>query len=203
MESDFVYSLAIDILIAFIEVTQLLPDTAEIKTVAEADLNRKKISSRLIEVVKLPMHGNVPRCQAAAVRPGCQICTYMDHRTENYFIHQLNSKNILRLSTLTATEIESDQNNTPYGPKPYVKGGDKENRNSSGRCSTARPHLQLSERVPDRILLDSGTTSHITSKPDRVHSHNDFDVAIKLADHSTLEDISKGVQMLNWKTKSW
>lgn len=65
--------LANSILVALTEVRQLLPATMEIKTLVESDLNREKVSCRLIENAKLQKNDKTTGDRAAAVHPGCAV----------------------------------------------------------------------------------------------------------------------------------
>lgn len=51
------------------------------------------------------------------------------------------------------------------------------------------------------MMLDSGTTSHLTPKGDRFRSTMSSNVNINLADDSSVKAFSKGVREVRWMTK--
>ena len=57
-------------------------------------------------------------------------------------------------------------------------------------------------KSPDRMLLDSGTTSHMTARSDRVQNQVRYETPISLADDSKVNSRSKGVRTVHWKTEN-
>lgn len=179
-------SLAIGILVASIEVSELTPVTAAIKTLADKDLNWEEVSSRLIEECKA-LRTSSGKDRAAAASCVCALCHKPGHDIENCFQNPLNPNNRLNLS-------DKSRGKRQHGGKD--RNGQKKNFE---RAAMARPSRSaLNGLPPDRMLLDSGTTSHMTPLSNRVHGTTDCDVSIRLADDSTVKASATGVRSVHW-----
>ena len=190
-------SLAIGILVASIDVPSLLPITAAIKTLAESDINWEDVTSRLIEESKTLTSSSGPVDRANAAMSSCQICQKNSHRTENCFLNPMNPHNKLKLSDESPTEILDVQKNNRKSNRRGRRG--KLNDKNGERAAMARKKRN-GRRTPDRLMLDSGTTSHLTPHADRVHSKTPCDTPISLADDSIIVATSKGVRSVQFST---
>lgn len=81
MGTSMEYSLAIGILVATIEVTQLLPVTSAIKTLAENNTSWKYVTSRSIKDTNSIQFDNNNRDRSHASSTVCQIFSKSNHRT--------------------------------------------------------------------------------------------------------------------------
>lgn len=186
-------ALAIGILVASIEVSELSAVTAAIKTLAEKDLVWEDVSSRLIEECKSIKTSHKDRASAAS--SVCGLCKKPGHTIDDCFMNPMNPKNRLNLSD------KKTQWGKPKSEKHRKKKDRNEHDKNEERAAMARPSYKSRKgQAPDRMLLDSGTTSHMTALSNKVHSKDACDVTIKLADDSTVKASSTGVRTVHWMT---
>lgn len=192
-------SLAIGILVASIDLPEMAPATAAIKTLADKDVNWESISSRLIDEAKNLKSGTRTRSHAAS--QCCAICGKTNHTTDRCFLNPLNPNNKLDLkSKYDKSNSASDgPNNEGSNDDDDVKSK-KGNKKTKQRSAMARTDSKLHRR-PDRMMLDSGTTSHLTSHADRVSNTRRVSVPITLADDSKINGTSRGTRQVSWKTE--
>lgn len=87
-------TLSVSILVASIQVAELAPGKAAIKTSAELDLKWESVSSQLIEEIKTLTFGTVSvKSSAASSANVCGFCSSPGHHTKDYFFNPLNLKN--------------------------------------------------------------------------------------------------------------
>lgn len=187
-------SLAIGILVASIDVPELMPVTASIKTLAEADVKWEEVANRLIEDSKSISSGNGLSARAsAATVDTCQICKKPNHKTENCFLNPMGKNCKLDISDDTVSSL--------LGGKSNSFKSDRGSQNKSGERSAMARHSDGADtRMPDRIMIDSGTTTHITPFANRVVSKTPQNVLITLADESTVRSSHCGVRKVTFMT---
>ena len=190
-------SLAIGILVASVEVPQLQPVTAAIKTLAENNINWEDVTNHLFEEQKLLSSDDFIRSRVNAANAACQICEKTNHQTEHCFLNPLNPRDKLNLSTALATEILEGKKR-PVGTE---KNKEKGKYGKDGRSAIARVAHAAQSRQLDEMMLDSGCTSHMTPHEDRVHWKGACDVSIKLADDSVVTADVKGVRTVKWQSQ--
>lgn len=199
--------LAIGILVASIDVTALRPVTAAIKTLAERDLTWDTVTERLIEEAKSAKADLGGGTRATVANSTCQICDGGSHSTAECFENPRNPANKLSLENDRAYRNRSSQKKggkgTPSGGSvdnsDAAKRAKKYKKGSSQRAAMAR-HGQQPRTEPDKMLLDSGTTSHMTPKTDRVGQKAPCNTSIALGDDSTVRAFSKGTRNVKWQT---
>lgn len=120
-------TLSVSILVASIQVSELGPETAAIRTLAEADLKGESVSSLLIEERQTLTSGTVrDRAAAASYANLCDLFSGPRHRTEVYFFNPLNPNNKLELWTTkhSASEIQEKRRNgiktSPIKTSPII-----------------------------------------------------------------------------------
>ena len=198
MGSTFDDALAIGILVASISVPELMPATAAIKTLADRDIKWEDISSRLIEEVKnLKSSNRTPRANLA--NSSCAICGKNNHSTNRCFLNPMNPQNKLNLKSDVAEKIQDgktdDDSNNKDKSETKKKKKKKEKKERAGMaCVNSR------NRSVDRLMLDSGTTTHITPDVATIKDSISTNISIKLADDSNMQATAKGTRSLNWKT---
>lgn len=189
-------SFAVTILVASIEVAALRPATTAIKTLAEDDLKWDTVAERLTEEAKGLKEVRSTEVSLAAVpRDGCQICGKENHPTSKCFLNPMYAHNRLGLDADKQREIEERSVQTARTDR---KGkGKKKTKKSGERSAVARP----SKKGPDMMLVDSGTSAHMTSRSDRVISKEHCDVDISLGDNSKVHSSHKGIRKVMWHTQ--
>ena len=198
MGTNFDDSLAIGILVASIEVPELGPATAAIKTLADKDVKWEDVCARLIDESKTMKSGSRHRSNLATNR--CGICNKTNHTTDKCFLNPLNPSNKLRLKVkpnvpITTNEVDSEAK----------KDEEDQKQNKKKKKPKARSAMALiggqSDRTVDRMMLDSGTTSHLTSYVDRVEQAKTANIPITLADDSKMTATARGIREVQWKTE--
>lgn len=97
MKTEFADSLAIGILFASIDVTQILPATAAIKTHTEDKLTRGDVRNKTIEEVKTINSGNSMADRATNAQQSCCIGHKSNRATLICSLNLLNTKKSSRL----------------------------------------------------------------------------------------------------------
>lgn len=75
----------------------------------------------------------------------------------------------------------------------------KKKKRKKHRAAMARTG-QFSNRSVGKIMLDSGTTSHLTSLQQKLSNSKSTNVPITLAEDSKITDTAAGIREVNWKT---
>lgn len=197
MGSTFDDALAIGILVASITVSELMPATAAIKTLADKDIKWEEVSSRLIEEVKnIKSSNRTPRANSA--NSTCAICGKNNHSTNRCFLNPMNPHNKLDLKNGVAEKSQDGKtdDNTDKKEKSDTKK-EKKKKKKKERAGMART---TARNRSDKLMLDSGTTSHITPDVTTVKDSISTNISIKLADDSNMQATAKGTRSLNWKT---
>lgn len=191
-------TLQIGILVASIQVPELAPVTAAIKTLAEDDLKWDAVSSRLIEETHSLKSESVNRSSAAKAGNICELCHKPGHKIENCFLNPLNPNNKLTLPTDPVKNLPTSRK-VNKGKRNSNGSGKKKNNTESERAAMAK--TGTAEKLPDRMMLDSGTTAHMTNRTDRVEQRKRYETPITLADDSKVKSNSKGIRVVKWKTE--
>lgn len=87
-------SLAIKILVAIVEVSEITPGTTAIRSLAEKDINWKDFSSLLIEECKV-LKKSPGVNKAAAANLTCGLYQKLGHENKNVYLNPLNPNNRL------------------------------------------------------------------------------------------------------------
>lgn len=75
-------------------------------------------------------------------------------------------------------------------PEKWRKSNGKKGKKNVGKIRSAI--LKVIKKQPERLMVDSGTSAHITSHSDRLFSTTKFSVEVTLAYDSTITADSKG-----------
>lgn len=192
-------SLSIGILVASIEVQELMPVTASIKTLSESDVKWEEVSNRLIEDSNSISSGTALTAKSNMAHDGCQICHKSNHRTEKCFLNPMSKNSKLNISDIDVSEIlEGRPPKSNKGRGKSNKGRGKTPHKPEERSAMARHHNNNQSWKADRIMLDSGTTTHITPYGDRVENKKVHEVSITLADESTVSSSHCGVRKVKF-----
>ena len=199
MGSIFDDALAIGILVASIDVSELLPATAAIKTLSDKEVKWEDVSSRLIDEAK-NLKSGFTNNRSYAANTNCAICGKSNHTTDRCFLNPLNPKNKLKLKSdpkkpVSENQKDNDQDN-----------GNKSNSDQKKKKSKERSALAHTKKIKyptvDKMMLDSGTTSHLTSNPGKVTNTQIANISIKLADDSTMNGTARGTREVRWVTEN-
>lgn len=193
-------SLIIGILLASIDVVQLHPATAAIKTLSETHTTWEDVSSRLIEEVKmLRSDRSLRHKSAAAVTKVCELCGKEGHTLPRCFLNPLNPNNRLGLSPETKARLDNKNPSASSGIERKSQGSD-ERPNRKNKARSAMAFVNNRDHKGKFMMLDSGTTSHMTPNKSTVKDLTDCSVQISLADASTVSAVTKGVRTVKWCT---
>lgn len=187
-------------LVALIEVNALMPVTASIKTLADRNWSCEEVASRNIEDETALWHGSRSAEKSSAAYGYRDICGKYNEKTDHCFLNPLFAANKLRLSDGAVDGIANkisgnrkNQNNRPGNGRE--KSGNVDTARSAMARGKRRQKMQL---APERLMLDSGTTSNMTPNEDRVHSVTERDVEIYLADDTTVSAKEQGARSVSW-----
>ena len=206
MKSGLDEALSIGILVASIEVSELLPVVAAIKTLSERDVKWETVSARLIEESKAVKREFKEEAKAASA--GCPICQKM-HPIERCWLNPKNPRNRLSLGRKSdrdeTSEIEERTTGTVDAKAEHGKGlKDTRNKNKtrSAMARTTHSRIEMANTKPthtqNRLMIDSGTTSHMTPKSETVDDRSDCNIPIWLADDSKAFATCKGTRRVTW-----
>ena len=187
-------SFAVAILVASVEVPALRPATTAIKTLAENDLKWETVAERLIEEakgLKEALYGESSR--AAVTNSVCGICRKTGHETDRCWLNPLNPDNKLGL---TADKREMAERQASAAGKSD-KNGRKKSRKKAKKDKRAAM-AKTKQPGEDVMLVDSGTTSHITARSETVSSRSGCDISIALGDDSKVKATEKGDRRVQW-----
>lgn len=181
MGTNFDETLAIGILVASVEAQPLLSVTAAIKTISEKDLKWEDVASRLMDEVRSARRSSD---RASAANLTCSICK-KPHSTDRCFLNPLNPNHRLNL-------VKDPQNG----------GKDGKGKGGGGRAAMAHVGSGRGGRQPDRMMIDSGTTAHMTARAERVSMKTACESSVQLADNSSMHSESMGTRTVQWITDS-
>lgn len=184
--------LAVGLLVASIDVPSMKPVVSAIKTLAESDLTWESVAERLIEE-----HRGVSKTEstdrAHVAKQECHICGKENHTTERCFLNPLFAGNRLGLSNESKERLLSSKEDGK-SKKTGNSGRHKRKAKDTERSAMAR----RSGAKTDMMMLDSGTSSHMTPHSERVSERIACDVPISLADNSTVQAKYKGKRSVTW-----
>ena len=205
MGSTFDDALAIGILVASIDVQELLPVVAAIKTLSDRDMKWESVTSRLIEESSDASSSAVIN-HANTANSSCGICGKSNHSTAKCFINPLNPNNRLNLTEEGKESIRRHGENSNSGSEeedetPHESTGKERKKKKKVRAAMAREVGESSSsRTSSRMVLDSACTSHLTATSEKVRRSKSTNITIKLADDSSLKSTQKGTRTVRWKT---
>ena len=197
MQASMDESLKVGILIASIEVPEMRAVVAAIKTLADKDVMWDVVSERLIEEWR-GLKKTIRTGESSATARGkkvCDFCSRPGHSAGKCWINPANPHN--RLKALRGAEEDSKDSDSE-SPAERPKRTKKSKKPVAHRAAMARTGSKTVGR-PDVMMVDSGTTSHMTAMADRVTDKSACHVAIKLADDSEVSAKQVGVRMVNWQ----
>ena len=183
--------LAVGILLASIDVEELGPVVAAIKTLSEESVKWDGVAERLIEESRsIRTSGHVQATVAKSHRPreNCDYCHRPGHPASRCWINPDNPNN--RLKALKNAGNKSHE-------KTDKDGSGKKSRRGSEVAAMAR--TSNARRSSDSMMIDSGTSSHITPFEHKVSNLEECDVTITLGDDSTVPSVTQGTRRVQWQ----
>ena len=193
------------ILVASIQVPELAPVTASIKTLSDDRITWHSVTSRLIEETKsLSITPKLEARSNAALsedRTPCQICKKSSHRTEICYLNPLGINSKLDLPDDTISNIMENglPRNVRHNRQKKADEGRVGVRNNE-RSAMEHGKNVNNDRMADPIMLDSGTTSHLTPHADRVSCPKPSDISFTLADNSQMHATHMGVRKVQMRS---
>lgn len=90
----------------------------------------------------------------------------------------------------------------PRSDKKKKKSNGKRVEKPKSEYRKAMVNMKNRNRQPDMMMLDSGTSSHMTPKSEGINVKKSCNVSILLADDSTVTATEKGTRSVKWKTEN-
>lgn len=187
--------LCIALLIASISVPELAPVTAAVKTLADDVATWDTVTARLIEEHQSIKMKNTKTERAAPVLKKCEICDKPNHTTAKCFFNPKNPNNRLKLPK--PVHVGTETSATKEVNKERAAADDGKKKIKKTRTAVARAMMSKS---PSRnmLMLDSGTTSHMTPYAEHLEDTKTCAIPIALGDDSTVTATSKGTLCVEW-----
>lgn len=131
----------------------------------------------------------------------CVICKKAGHNVENCFLNPLGQKSKLELppgvvSGILGTPGNRNGNNRRGGNR----GKGCEQSADDERAAMAHGPGDQSARKADIMMLESGTTSHLTPCEDRIQATTSSDLSFTLADNSKMRATHSGVRKVRMQS---
>lgn len=189
-------SVAIRNLNSFSKIPELAPVTASIKKLSELELKCRDVSTRLAEEVANLLYAPIGSFRATTASVACQICLRLSHATKKCFLNQLNRYNQLQPPNETVKQILT----------PEKRRTDRKNCNTSSKNKLLQSEIYAMAKIRrrnfnqafDRMMLDSGITSHTTPVSENVRAPSSCDVTDSLRDDSSVHAEVKCIRTVNW-----
>lgn len=189
-------SLSVGTLIASIEVAEMSPVVAAIRTLADTDVKWESVAECLFDEWRgLKKTVQTGETGAAATVP-CNYFSRPGNRAETCWIHPASPNN--RLDRLKGGSKNRSGNIFADGKRPADKPK-REKKKGGERAAMPRTGPKTA-RNPDYLMVDSGTTSHMTARSDCVSNQTGCGVDIQLADHSTVTATKTGIRTVVWQS---
>lgn len=190
--------LVIGILIASLTVDELKPASAAIKTLSDEKLQWEDVTARLIEEVKtLKSDRGQSSRQATHDERSCAICGLNNHRTGSCYLNPLNKLNKLGLTESTVRDI-SEHTGFKSGGSPSRTPKKGKSKKKTGAPPNRSAMAKVNKRGDDLMMLDSGTTAHMTPHGNRLVDARKHTTEIALADDSAVRSSEVGVRPVRW-----
>lgn len=168
------------------------PVVVAINNLADAEVKWESVSERLIEEWRRLKKTVSSEQSSAAVWNKCDFWNRPGHTTPNCWINPENPNKRLKVlkKGVQAGQDDSDSDQEI----PAVSCKDKKKKKEGG--VVLRILQEKTTKRPDFMVVDSGTTSHMTAKSDRVIEQETCIMKIHLADDSTVSATNMGVRMV-------
>ena len=195
MDTSIPDELAIALLIASINVFEMAPIAAAIKTMPDDSADWGSVTTRLIEEqhsIRIKMK---PERTAKATRR-CEICG-KTHFTKDCWLNPKNPNNRLQLKERPGKDSKGKR----YFNKSEKESDEKkrdQSRPKTPRAAVARANVCNNAAHRRRMMLDSGTTTHMTPDEDELFSTVNCNVSISLGDDSCVQASCKGTNAVTW-----
>ena len=200
MQTSIPGELRIAILIASIDASELIPMTAALKTLSDDEANWEDVSARLIDeqkTLKSKMKENHER--ATAVKEECPLCQKVGHSIDKCWRNPKNPDNRLNLPNSGGSKLPRKHQKSEERLPSTRKLAGMDDEGPYERVATAR--IEGSEDITqERMMLDSGTTSHMTTILSTLSDASTCDIPISLGDDSTVNATARGTKRVSWKT---
>jgi len=192
--------LAVALLVASIEAPELEAVTAAIKTLSDDTATWDDVTQRLIEEQRGLHHRNRYEKANVVETKKCEICHMKNHTTATCFLNPRNPKNRLNLRNDRSREEKgpgqsacSERSTKAIEKDDYA---DKKGKKTKVRAAIAR--AMTGNTKGDRMMLDSGTTTHMTQSPEALDDVHHCNVPIALGDNSTIDANITGSRTVHW-----
>ncbi|PXF39675.1 Copia protein [Gracilariopsis chorda] len=197
MNTSIPEELSIALLISSIDAEELIPVTAALKTLSDRSATWETVSARLLEEQQAIRSKRKRIERVNSAKHYCHICDKPNHRTEKCWLNPKNPDNRLHMSE-TDKEATGERSRTRF-----MKRTENKKKQKDQPSVRAAPARSVTGNSSDCVMmLDSGTSSHMTRTERSLTDIQSCSVPIALGDKSLLHADRKGIKRVRWTANS-
>lgn len=192
--------LSIALLIASIQAEELHALTAAVKTLNDDSTTWEKVTARLLEEHQ-SLKGKLKQQERATPsQKHCELCRKRGHAIDMCWLNPKNPNNRLDTGDIPKQGVyDGGKGSKGRAEKASRVAGTME-KPKKKRAAVAKAILSRPSRK-ELMMLDSGTTTHMTNDVDALDSKHACDVPISLGDDSEITATQRGTTTVNWKSQ--
>ena len=191
--------LSIALLISSLHVEELAPISAAVKTLSDADVTWEKVTARLLEEHQALKDRIKIQERATTLRKSCELCKKTGHEIDSCWLNPRNPKN--RLGINSKGTRSKEHSSSADAQIPALVSQERPKRNKKSRAAVARiMACKLYEN--ELMMLDSGTTAHMTNNVNALAEASRCNVPIALGDNSEINASYRGTRTVTWASKN-
>ena len=185
--------LSIALLIASIQVPELTAVAAAVKTMSDDSMTWEKVTARLLEE-QYSFKGKQKQFERAAPSQNhCELCKKKGHSIKNCWLNPKNPRNRLDIS-------EEGKDPKPSHEKAAPANEKRDKSKKKKRAAVAKALVSKSS-LPRVMMLDSGTTTHMTNDVETLQNTALCEVPISLGDDSKIVANYRGSRVVTWQSQ--
>lgn len=197
MQTPIPTELSTALLISSIHVPELAPVAAAVKTLSDDDVTWEKVTARLMEEHQTLKGRNKIQERALPAHKHCELCKKNGHSIEHCWLNPNNPKNRLGITT----KSDGKPGNSIQRQKSTSAREDHPKKIKKSRAAIARAMLSTLKHS-SVMMLDSGTTTHMTNAIETIHDVSKCNVPISLGDDSEIQATHRGTRTVTWASKN-
>lgn len=155
------------------------PITSAIKTLAHNHIDCLGVSTRLIYNTNILKQW--PQSRSNTANRSCAICVETSHNADKCFLNPLNPEKKIE-PQFEERKVQLIRCQLVQGEWKWYRAGSKNQKNKETEHCAFIDHIgQNVHQTVDKMMLVSGTTSHLTSRNNKVSDSKSTNVLITLA----------------------